>query len=161
PDGLIGLLRRYRPARAVPSLPGDTSVAPNDADLSAPASVPALAAGTDAILDARGLTCRFGGLIAIDALDLTVRRGTIHALIGPNGSGKSTFVNLASGIYSAASGSIHFDGTRIDGRSPWSIAGRGLVRTFQNLRLFRSLTVLDNVLVGCRAVREAGWIGVI
>ena len=72
-----------------------------------------------------GLTCRFGGLVAIDSLDFDVQRGTIHALIGPNGSGKSTFINLVSGVYKPTAGSIRFEGRSIEALRPWNIADRG------------------------------------
>ena len=162
PSGLLGLLRRQRPVPSSPTAPEDQAGAPPETTVAIPTTTLAPAAPTSGIiLQAHRLTCRFGGLVAIDSLDLAVERGTVHALIGPNGSGKSTFVNLATGIYRASDGSILLDGRRIDGRQPWYIAGCGLVRTFQNLRLFRSLSVLDNVLVGCRAGVETGWIGVI
>jgi ABC-type branched-subunit amino acid transport system ATPase component len=113
------------------------------------------------LLEMHALTCRFGGLVAIDAVDLVVRRGTIHALIGPNGSGKSTLINLVSGVYRPTGGSVAFDGRPIAAMRPWDIADLGLVRTFQNLRLFHRLTVLENILVGTRADAQAGWTGML
>jgi ABC-type branched-subunit amino acid transport system ATPase component len=104
---------------------------------------------------------RFGGLVALNDLTMNVREGEIHALIGPNGSGKSTFINVASGIYTPSGGRIAFANISVAGLKSWMIAGLGLVRTFQNLRLFQSMTVLDNVLVGCRARNPAGWFGVL
>jgi branched-chain amino acid transport system permease protein len=123
-----------------------------------PAAAPPVAWPHGVLLEIEGLTKRFGGVVAIDAFDMTVRAGTIHALIGPNGSGKSTFINLASGLYRPNAGRILVGGKSIGGASPWRIARGGLVRTFQNLRGFRTLTVLDNVRVGTSdtaAVREA------
>jgi ABC-type branched-subunit amino acid transport system ATPase component len=116
---------------------------------------------SEALLKTSALTIRFGGLVAVDALDLSVRRGTIHALIGPNGSGKSTFINLVTGIYRPTSGSVMFAGRPIQNARPWQIANAGLARTFQNLRLFKSLTVLDNIMVATRTEAEADWAGVL
>jgi branched-chain amino acid transport system permease protein len=170
PMGMLGPLRRWWPARPAagagegPARPAETEAAPlslEKVNVALQTHAPAVTPGTDTLLETRDLTCRFGGLVAIDSLDLAVQRGTIHALIGPNGSGKSTFVNLVSGIYTPTSGSISFENHEIDGARPWHIADRGLVRTFQNLRLFKSLTVLDNVLVGCRADIDAGWAGML
>ena len=165
PMGLFGLFQR-RSARAdVHAVRQPSTALPS---VKPPGVTPALMTPTagpnevsHAVLVTRGLTIRFGGLIAVDALDLSVQRGTIHALIGPNGSGKSTFINLVSAVYKPTAGSILFDGHAIEGARPWQIANAGLVRTFQNLRLFKSLTVLDNVLVAARAEYEAGWAGVL
>jgi ABC-type branched-subunit amino acid transport system ATPase component len=126
--------------------------------LGAPA-LPVAEAGKP-LLEVRSLVCRFGGLTAIDNLDLVVKSGTVHALIGPNGSGKSTFVNLVTGVYRSTSGTIVFDGREITGLKPWYIAETGVARTFQNLRLFKTLTVEDNVMVACRSHAAAGWGGV-
>lgn len=93
-------------------------------------------------------TIRFGGLVAVNGVDLEVNKGEIVALIGPNGAGKSTIFNLITGIYAPTEGKISFRGTNIAGRAPHIIAGRGIGRTFQNIRLFGQQTVLDNVLVG-------------
>jgi branched-chain amino acid transport system permease protein len=170
PVGLLGLVRRWWPARPVASAgqgaarspeTGAVPLSPERVNVALQTHAPTVTPGTDMLLETRDLTCRFGGLVAIDSLDLAVQRGTIHALIGPNGSGKSTFVNLVSGIYIPTSGSISFENHEIAGARPWDIANRGLVRTFQNLRLFKSLTVLDNVLVGCRADIDAGWAGML
>jgi branched-chain amino acid transport system permease protein len=94
------------------------------------------------------LTKRFGGLVAVDEVDLTVRRGEAHALIGPNGSGKTTCINLLSGLYVPTAGRIRFLGQEIGGQRPSRIAVSGMARSFQNLRLFRELSVWENVLVG-------------
>ncbi|WJR80894.1 branched-chain amino acid ABC transporter ATP-binding protein/permease [Bradyrhizobium sp. NP1] len=163
PGGLLGL------ARQLWGLFGaEKTVAPSarddlDEEVAPVAVVPRTqpAGGGSAMLVADGVTKRFGGLTALSDLSLEVREGEIHALIGPNGSGKSTFINVASGIYRPTSGQISFLGAPIAGRKPWQIAGVGLARTFQNLRLFQSLSVLDNVLVGCRTEHPAGWLGVL
>jgi branched-chain amino acid transport system ATP-binding protein len=103
---------------------------------------------TAPILAVRGLTRRFGGLVAVNAVDLAIPTGQILALIGPNGAGKSTTVNLVTGVLSPSSGQVVLEGEDLTGRSPAAIARAGLVRTFQNGRLFRRLTAIENVLVG-------------
>jgi branched-chain amino acid transport system ATP-binding protein len=100
------------------------------------------------ILSVRALARRFGGLVAIDNLDLDILRGTVHALIGPNGAGKSTAVNLLSGELQPSSGTILLDGTKLTGRPPHAVAKAGIARTFQNGRLFGRLSVVENVLIG-------------
>src|SRR5688500_18798888 len=94
-------------------------------------------------------TIRFGGLVAVNELDMAVREGEIYGLIGPNGAGKTTIFNLLTGVYEPTSGEIYFEGKRIDGLRPYEIAAHGISRTFQNIRLFPSMTVLDNVLTAC------------
>ena len=100
------------------------------------------------LLECRGLTKTFGGLVALDSLDLTVHAGEIVGLIGPNGSGKSTCLNLVSGIVRPTRGGVFFDGKDIRGLAPWRIARLGLARTFQILRYFPELSVLENVVLG-------------
>jgi branched-chain amino acid transport system ATP-binding protein len=100
------------------------------------------------ILETFDLRMEFDGLKAVNALDLNVERGTIHAIIGPNGSGKTTLFNMISGIYRPTGGKIFFDGRDITGLSPFRVAFRGIARTFQNLRVFKTMSVLENVLVG-------------
>ena len=100
------------------------------------------------LLETKGLHKDFGGLHAISNLDFQLRQGEMRGLIGPNGSGKSTFFNLVSSIYSPTSGSITFDGRDITGLAPHKIAGLGVARTFQLLRNFDEMTVLDNLRVG-------------
>ena len=102
-------------------------------------------AAARALLQVRGVTKRFGGLVAVDGADLTVREGSITALIGPNGSGKTTLFNLLTGTMRADEGEVWFDGRRIDRLAPWARGHLGLGRTFQVTRLFRSMTVLENV----------------
>ncbi len=101
------------------------------------------------LLETRNLSKRFGGLLAIDNLDIAVQPGTIHGLIGPNGSGKSTFFNLVTGVYPADPGSvIRFDGTDITNIPSHRVGALGIARTFQLLRLFQEMTVLQNLMVG-------------
>ena len=99
------------------------------------------------ILDLRRCTIRFGGLTAVSALDLTVRQNELVGLIGPNGAGKTTVFNLITGVYQPTEGEIHFDGHSIVGKKPYTITAHGIARTFQNIRLFPSLSVFDNVRV--------------
>ena len=99
-------------------------------------------------LELKDLTIRFGGLVAVDRVNLSVAQGSIHGLIGPNGSGKTTIFNMISGYYKPTSGDIFFEGHSIAGKKPHVITQMGFARTFQNLRLFHSMTVLENVLVG-------------
>jgi branched-chain amino acid transport system ATP-binding protein len=94
-------------------------------------------------------TIRFGGLVAVNELDMNVRQGEIYGLIGPNGAGKTTIFNLLTGVYKPTSGEIHFQDKRIDGLRPYEIASRGISRTFQNIRLFPSMSVLENVMTAC------------
>ena len=100
------------------------------------------------ILKLEDVTIRFGGLVAVDKVNLTVEKGSIMALIGPNGAGKSTMFNLITGIYTPSEGRISFRGENIAGKPPYQIAAAGIGRTFQNSRLFTQLTVLENVLIG-------------
>jgi branched-chain amino acid transport system ATP-binding protein len=94
-------------------------------------------------------TIRFGGLVAVNELDMQVKRGEIYGLIGPNGAGKTTIFNLLTGVYEPTSGEIHFEGERIDGLRPYQISRRGVSRTFQNIRLFPGMSVLENVMTAC------------
>jgi len=102
-----------------------------------------------AILHIRDLTKRFGGLTAVDAVNFDVPEGGIVGLIGPNGAGKTTIFNLITGVYKPTSGSIEFRGRSIVGLEPFRIADMGITRTFQNIRLFKNLSVFDNVLTAC------------
>ncbi len=104
-----------------------------------------------AILELNNVTIRFGGLLAVNDVNLKVEEGTIQALIGPNGAGKSTLFNLITGIYTPTSGTISFKGKPVSGVSTHRIAAAGVGRTFQNIRLFTDLTVLDNVLIGAHS----------
>ena len=106
-----------------------------------------IAVGSD-LLTAKGVLMQFGGLKAINNVDLNVKRGTIHGLIGPNGSGKSTMMNVLTGIYVPTAGSIDFAGSSVVGRTSSDIALSGIARTFQNVQLFGEMTALQNVQVG-------------
>ncbi len=100
------------------------------------------------LLEARNILMQFGGLKALNEVDLEIKKGTVHGLIGPNGSGKSTMMNVLTGIYKPTGGVIEFNGKIITGLSPTSIAGEGIARTFQNVQLFGEMTAVENVLVG-------------
>ena len=104
--------------------------------------------GGDMVLEVKGLSKHFGGLKAVDQVDIAVRRGGVHALIGPNGSGKTTTLNVLSGLYKATAGKVLLDGTDVTDMPPHQRAAAGLGRTFQNIRLFRSMTALENVVIG-------------
>ncbi len=112
----------------------------------------------DDILVVSALTRTFGGLRAVDAVDLAVPRGGVRALIGPNGAGKSTMVNMLSGATRPSSGQIRLDGRELSGCSATVVSRAGMVRTFQNGRLFHRLTVLENVLVGAAGLYRSGLI---
>ena len=107
------------------------------------------------LLATRGLTVRFGGLVALDGVAVEVAGGETVGVIGPNGSGKTTFFNALTGLYAAA-GEIVFEGRRLDGLAPHLISRLGIARTFQSSRLCLSLSVFDNVLIGMHAQRRTG-----
>ncbi|MCL5290589.1 MAG: ABC transporter ATP-binding protein [Bacillota bacterium] len=111
------------------------------------------------ILELDNVTIRFGGLTAVDSVDMKVEEGTIRALIGPNGAGKSTIFNLITGIYPPTSGEIRFLGNRVNGLKPHVITEMGIARTFQNIRLFGEMTVLDNVKIGMHCRTCTGFLG--
>ncbi len=106
------------------------------------------AASRSPLLSIRGLTIRFGGLAAVDGVDIDVMPGQIYSIIGPNGAGKTTVFNVITGIYKPSAGQILFNGRSIAGLTPDNVLSRGIARTFQNIRLFNNMTVLENVLVG-------------
>ncbi len=101
------------------------------------------------LLAVSGLTKRFGGLAAVNDVSFAVPEGSIVGLIGPNGAGKTTIFNLVTGVYSLTSGDVRFKGESIAGLPPYRIADMGITRTFQNIRLFKNLTVFENVLTAC------------
>ena len=107
------------------------------------------------LLRADQVTMRFGGLVAINQVSCQVSRGEIVGIIGPNGAGKTTLFNMFTGIYQPTEGAIYFKGTSLRGMKPYRIAKLGIARTFQNIRLFDGLTVLDNVMVGQHCRTEA------
>lgn len=100
------------------------------------------------VLSVQDLTIRFGGLVAVNSANFSIEKGDLFGLIGPNGAGKTTVFNMITGVYEPTSGQVLFKGQRITGLSPNKIAALGICRTFQNIRLFSALTVLENVTVG-------------
>ena len=104
--------------------------------------------GNEILLKAEKVTMRFGGLKAVDQVDMEIKQGEIHALIGPNGAGKTTFFNVISGIYMPTSGQVLFDGEDITKLKPHQVTQRGIARTFQNIQLFESMSALENVMIG-------------
>ena len=109
-----------------------------------------------ALLQLSGVTLRFGGLTAVNAVDLAVGEDELVGLIGPNGAGKTTLFNLITGIYAADAGSASFQGQDLSGRKTSAIVALGIARTFQNIRLFGRLSVFDNVRVACNLQRTTG-----
>jgi branched-chain amino acid transport system ATP-binding protein len=113
----------------------------------------------ETLLEAQGLTKIFGGLIAVNAVEFAIPRGSIVSLIGPNGAGKTTFFNMLTGVYKPSDGRIIFDGEDVTGKPPHAITQRGIGRTFQNIRLFGNMTALENVLVGMHSRLRGGIVG--
>lgn len=99
------------------------------------------------LLETKSMTMQFGGLKAVDQLTFQIKKGQLMGLIGPNGAGKTTVFNMLTGVYQPTVGDVLFDGQKINGMKPWQISHLGITRTFQNIRLFKELTVLENVLI--------------
>ena len=137
PDGIWGYVSRlFRTRERAQSKAGE------------PLTLRPVDSGAPIALEVRGLCKNFGGLKAVDGVDLQVRRGGVHALIGPNGSGKTTTLNVVTGLYRASAGAIFVDGVDVTALPAHKRTVAGLARTFQNIRLFRSMTALENVVVG-------------
>ncbi|MDQ1601016.1 MAG: branched-chain amino acid transport system ATP-binding protein livM, partial [Actinomycetota bacterium] len=167
PDGLLPTFakvwRRYRPVETEytdqAGALGAGTMQVRDRELAAAVvadSVETLAAAAPGtpLLEVKGVSKAFGGLVAVDGADLVVRQGSITALIGPNGSGKTTLFNLVTGAMRADQGEVWLDGTRIDKMKPWQRGHLGLARTFQTTRLFTSMTVLENLVA---PLPDAKW----
>ncbi len=156
PDGIWGFVRTalsaVRPglfrAHAVISAQGDAAHVWS-------ANAPVVEPGKP-LLEAKQILMQFGGLKALNQVDLRVMPGTIHGLIGPNGSGKSTMMNVLTGIYTPTGGEILLEGQSIGGRTPSDIATAGIARTFQNVQLFGALTCIENIMVGLHHTYSAG-----
>lgn len=142
-DGIVGFVKKCRDL-----LRGERTMLPAPPVDGRDAISAATQGGPDQILQAKNLLMQFGGVKALNQVDLTVQRGTIHGLIGPNGSGKSTMMNVLTGIYVPTAGNIQFVDEMIQGKTSAHIALGGIARTFQNVQLFGEMTALENVLVG-------------
>lgn len=145
PDGIVGFVRNLLAFRKGGRVARSASAGP---DSGKDALGLAASAGEGTLLVAKDVLMQFGGLKAINEVDLLIRRGTIHGLIGPNGSGKSTMMNVLTGIYVPTAGSIEFAGRSVVGRTSSDIALSGIARTFQNVQLFGEMTALQNIQVG-------------
>jgi branched-chain amino acid transport system ATP-binding protein len=121
-----------------------------------PMQTPADPTGRRAILEVDNVTLRFGGVVALDQVNFNLYEGEILGLIGPNGAGKTTCFNVMTGVYQATSGQIRFDGAPLAKRKRHDIPKLGIARTFQNIRLFKSMTALENVMVGADARSRVG-----
>ncbi len=110
-------------------------------------------------LELRELTMRFGGVVALSEVDLSIARGQIFALIGPNGAGKTTVFNVVTGVYRPTAGEVRFAGERIDGQKRYRVTRTGIARTFQNVRLFHNMSALENVQVAADTHHRTGAIG--
>ncbi|MDX6605025.1 MAG: branched-chain amino acid transport system ATP-binding protein [Solirubrobacterales bacterium] len=124
-----------------------------------PAAPAAQAPRATALMQATGVTKEFGGLVAVNDVSVDIPLGSIVSIIGPNGAGKTTLFNMLTGLYKPNAGRIEFDGRNVTGARPDVITGRGVARTFQNIRLFRAMTALENVMVGRHARMNAGLFG--
>ncbi|MGF6478743.1 ABC transporter permease subunit [Paraburkholderia sp. JPY419] len=144
-DGVIGFVRKSMMGGVVRA---STVNAHQPATIGADAVAAVHAGDTEEILQLRGILMQFSGLKALNQVDLSVRRGTVHGLIGPNGSGKSTMMNVLTGIYVPTAGSIEYRGMSLAGKTSSQIALAGIARTFQNVQLFGEMSALENVLVG-------------
>jgi branched-chain amino acid transport system permease protein len=154
-EGLIPATRRVAPL----SLDEQTTqIGRGGFDL-LPATAVSNRVATGPLLEVSDLTVRFGGLVALRSVDLSVPAQTVVAVIGPNGSGKSTLFNVVTGVVPAGRGSIRFAGEEIGRLRPHAILERGIARTFQNIRLFPNLTVLENVMIGMHARLDTGPVG--
>ena len=111
-----------------------------------------------ALLEVKDLSVRFGGVVALDHLSFDVEEGQVVALIGPNGAGKTTLFNVITRVYRPSGGTVFIDGRSVTSMRPHELIRRGVARTFQNVALFRSMTVLENVLVGAHTTTDAGWL---
>ena len=158
-DGVVGFARDFlaRFARTTAL----ASVGPYGANLRRWTSTHTDAsAGPGALLEAQQVLMQFGGLKALNRVDLRVMPGTVHGLIGPNGSGKSTMMNVLTGIYKPTAGQVLFNGHSVTGQTPASIALSGIARTFQNVQLFGEMTATDNVLVSLHHIYKSNILDV-
>ena len=111
------------------------------------------------VLKATNVTMQFGGLRAVDSVDMEIAQGEIHALIGPNGAGKTTFFNIVSGIYVPTEGTVEFNGEDITKLKPYQVTEKGIARTFQNILLFENMNIVQNVMVGEHTRTDSSLLG--
>jgi branched-chain amino acid transport system permease protein len=166
PSGIAGLVKNLRVSARLREWWRDGSTAARQVaaatstlkspDAAIPATSSNCSGSNEVLLTVKGLAKYFGGLRAVDGVDMEVRRGMIHALIGPNGSGKTTILNMLSGLYVPTAGEILLEGRAISGQKSHRITSRGMARTFQNIRLFGELSVLENVLIGQHGHTRSG-----
>ncbi len=159
-DGIVGYLRDTFGKRVTSTSSVDSAAAPKVTQLNSLKPVTGAATG-QTVLQAKQILMQFGGLKALNLVDLNIARGTIHGLIGPNGSGKSTMMNVLTGIYQPTAGEVNFNGKTVAGQTPSSIALSGIARTFQNVQLFGEMSALDNVLVGLHHTYKSNLLDVI
>ena len=151
PKGIVGSLRQLRAFHRFRSAPEPVTPDRSALDFARKST------GAQAVLAVRRLSRSFGGIRALDNVDLSIQPGTVHGLIGPNGSGKSTFVNVVIGMYRPTAGQVELGGTVLQRVAPHRMAAHGITRTFQSIRLFSELSVLDNVMVGFHLQFKAGF----
>ena len=120
-------------------------------------SVDGAGAVREAILEVDNVTLQFGGVTALNGVSFDIARGEILGLIGPNGAGKTTCFNVMTGVYQATRGQVRFDGEVLSGTKRYKITRRGIARTFQNIRLFKAMTALENVMVGADVHSKVGF----
>jgi len=158
-DGVVGFARDFLARFVRPKT--HASVGSSNANLRRWTSTHTNAsAGTGPLLEAQQVLMQFGGLKALNRVDLRVMPGTVHGLIGPNGSGKSTMMNVLTGIYQPTAGQVLFNGHSVTGQTPASIALSGIARTFQNVQLFGEMTATDNVLVSLHHIYKSNIVDV-
>jgi len=107
-------------------------------------------------LEIRDVSLNFGGIVALQGISVSVNEGAVHAIIGPNGAGKTSCFNVISGVYRPSKGDVVFEGKRLTGLKPHRVAARGIARTFQNIELFKNMTVIDNLLLGRHVLMRTG-----
>ncbi|MGI9149231.1 MAG: ABC transporter permease subunit [Chloroflexota bacterium] len=155
PDGMAGFLRTLPGVRSLGRQPRPSTSAPHTA-LEHVIDTAAMASRSGLRLD--GIKMHFGGVKALDGVSMLVEPGQVHGLIGPNGSGKSTLVNVVTGVYTPTAGEVRLGERVLNTLPPHQIAAAGVTRTFQNIQLFRDLSVLDNVMMGFHTRRRAGFV---
>lgn len=157
-DGIVGFVRESVSRFVKPATAAATA---NDAPVAAWSPHNVATGGGAELLQAQKILMQFGGLKALNLVDLNVARGSIHGLIGPNGSGKSTMMNVLTGIYAPSAGQVVFNGKTVTGQTPSSIALSGIARTFQNVQLFGEMSATDNILVGLHHTYKSNILDVI